>query len=442
MRAMKRRLADLAGAVLYMALVSVPLLVALLPPRPPARSFWFELAIALGFIGLGQIALEFALVGRFQAISRPCGIDLVMQLHRQIGLLAAAIVVVHPLILAALHPVYRTLLNPLAGSTASRTGWLSVIALGSLVAVTLGRRRVRLAYEAWRLAHALLAVAALGLAFAHVALAGRYLAAPWKAAAVGAYCALFAGLVVHLRLLRPLALRRRPYRVVAVRADAAETWAVAVAPVGHAGLRFAPGQFAWVRFAVSPWSLREHPFSFSSSAEAPGRLEFGIKELGDFTRTIGRLPAGAPVYVDGPHGSFSCDFAPAAGFLFVAGGIGASPVLSMLRTLADRGDARPHALVYACSRWDRVAFRAEVEALRERLDLDVVYVLEQGHEGWQGPTGYVTDDLLRPLVRSRDGAPRTAFVCGPERMLAAVEASLLRCGVPADRIEMEKFHLA
>jgi predicted ferric reductase len=311
----------------------------------------------------------------------------------------------------------------------------------ALVLLTVGRRRLGIGYEAWRCTHALLAVLALALAWAHVALMGPYVGTPGKRLALGLYCAAFASLIVHLRLVKPALLRRRPYAVVEVRPDAARTWALAVRPLGHEGLRFAPGQFAWIKVGVSPWSLREHPFSFSSSAEDPRRLEFGIKELGDFTSTIGRVPAGAPVYVDGPHGSFSTDFLRSGGFLFVAGGIGISPILSMLRTLADRGDRRPHVLVYACSRWDRVAFRDEVRALAGRLDLDVIFVLEHAHEGWTGGTGYVSQALLRRVL-SRDAVQRDVLLCGPDPMLAAVESGLLECGVPPERIHLERFDLA
>lgn len=437
-----RRGAGLVGAAAYVVLAALPLLVMLCPPVPAGRIFWVELAIALGFVGLGQVAVEFGLIGRYATINRPYGIDLLMHLHRIVGMLALTILVAHPVILVLARPAYRQAIDPVSGTMANRLGWLSLAALVLIVVITLGRRRLRLGYEAWRLGHLLLAAAALGLGLAHALGAGRYLGAPWKAVALGIYCALALGLAIHLRLIRPALLRRRPYRLVAVRPDAAETWSVAVEPLGHPGLRFAAGQFAWVRFGVSPWSLREHPFSFSSSAEHPGRFEFGIKELGDFTRTIGSLPPGTPIWVDGPHGSFSSDFVPAQSFLFIAGGIGISPILSMLRTLADRGDRRPHALVYACSRWDRVAFRADIEALAESLELEVIHVLEEGHEGWQGAVGYIDDQVLAPRIASPDGRPRTALACGPPPMLAAVEASLIRCGMAGDRIHMERFHLA
>jgi predicted ferric reductase len=436
----RSRLAALVGLDVFLALV--PLAIALAPARPAGRGFWIELSLAVGFAGLGQTALQFGLIARFARLSRPLGIDLVMRLHRQLGLVAALLAVAHLLLLAVARPATLRLLDPTAGDAASRTGVFALVALVLLLALSYGRRALRLGYEAWRVSHALLGIAAVALTLAHVLLAGRYLAAPWKQAALVAWCLALVGLVLFLRLVKPALLARRPWRVAEVRPEAAETWSLSLEPEGHPGMRFAPGQFAWLKVDRSPWSVREHPFSFSSSAERPGRLEMGIKELGDFTRTVGRLAPGTRAYLDGPHGSFSIDLQPAPGYLFIAGGIGVSPVLSMLRTLADRGDRRPHALLYACSRWDRVAYREEIEELAERLDLEVVLVLEEPPEGWAGPRGYLNREVVEPRLVAANGAARDVFLCGPLAMMTALEEILIdECGVAEERVHGERFQM-
>ena len=425
---------------LYVLLALVPLTVGLAPPTPSGRDFWLELSVALGFVGLGQLALQFALIARFRRISEPFGIDLVMQYHRQIGILAVLLVLAHPLVLIAWRPAYAGMLNPLDAGWGVRGGVLATVAMLGLVVLSLWRRPLGLGYETWRVSHALLGVAALAFAQLHVSLTGLYVDAPWKHAVLVAWSAVFVGLIVYLRLLKPFRLARRPWRVAEVRPDVADTWALVIEPEGHDGLAFAPGQFAWLKVGRSPWSVEEHPFSFSSSAERRDRLEFGIKELGDFTAGIGRVPVGIRVLLDGPHGSFSSDFHAADSLLLIAGGIGISPILSMLRTLADRRDRRPMGLVYACSRWDRTAFRTELERLEGRLSLRAVHVLEEGHDGWTGPTGYVTREVLTPFV-GEDGMSRQVFLCGPDAMMMIVERILLDLGVPRSRISMERFYL-
>jgi predicted ferric reductase len=406
----------------YTALAVTPLLIALAPPRPVGRAFLVELSIALGFIAFSQMGLQLGLIARFQRMSRPLGIDLVMQYHRQIGILALVVVLAHPALLILHQPVFLQLLNPLGGTLASKTGVFSILALIVLTVSSIWRRELRIGYETWRVTHALLGIAAILLAQAHIHLLGVFANAPWKHVVLALWSLVFIGLIVWLRLVKPVTLRRRSWQVAEVVPEAPTTWTVVLEPRGHDGLRFAPGQFAWIKMG-NPWSVDEHPFSFSSSAERPSRLELGIKELGDFTNRIGEVKPGTPVYLDGPHGSFSSDFLQADGFLFIA----------------DRGDRRSHVIVYACSRWSRTAFRDELERLRATLDLEVVYVFEEPHEGWTGATGYVEGEVLAPLIR-RDQSQHV-LMCGPDAMMTAVEKALYEAGVPDQRIHMERFNL-
>ncbi len=425
----------------YALLALVPLAVALVPPSPPGRPFLLELSLALGFIGLGQLALQFGLIARFEKVSRPFGIDLVMHYHRGLGQLSLGLVLLHPLVLFFSRPRGLSLLNPFEAGWAVNLGTFATACLLGVVGLSLYRRRLGLSYELWRLTHALLALGALVLALWHTTVVGAYVGtAAWKGWALWLWTLSLAGLVLYLRLVKPLLLGLRPWVVEDVQEDLAESWTVRLRPVGHPGRRFFSGQFAWLKLD-SPWSADEHPFSFSSSADRPGALEFGIKELGDFTRTVGTWAKGRRAYLDGPHGSFSPEFHPeATSCLFVAGGIGISPLLSMIRTLVDRRDARPHVLVYACSAWDRVAFRRELEEAAQTLSLKIVYVLERPPEGWQGPSGYPDLSVLRPVV---DGLPRGAhaFVCGPDRMMDAVEQALDGCGLSPAQVHLERFNL-
>jgi predicted ferric reductase len=201
--------------------------------------------------------------------------------------------------------------------------------------------------------------------------------------------------------------------------------------------RFEPGQFAWFAIGRSPFSLTQHPFSFSSSAEG-GEAEIAVKALGDFTSTVGELEPGTTVYVDGPHGVFSIDQDEGPGFGFVAGGVGIAGLIGMVRTMADRRDVRPAVLFYANGDWDAVAFREDLDALAERLDLTVVHVLERPPDGWAGETGYLTAEVL-----SRHLPPGYRrfqyFICGPDPMMDAVEAALVQLDVPPERVHTERF---
>jgi 3-phenylpropionate/trans-cinnamate dioxygenase ferredoxin reductase subunit len=220
-------------------------------------------------------------------------------------------------------------------------------------------------------------------------------------------------------------------------------WTLALVPVGHRGLTFKPGQFAWLTAWHSPFSDTEHPFSFSSSALDRRRLEFTIKAVGDFTRTVQEMEPGQRVYVDGPFGAFSVDRHPhAERYVFVAGGIGITPIMSMLRTLADRGDHRPLTLLYANRTWAGVTFREELAELEQRLNLKVVYVLSAPHENWPGERGRINQALLeRYLPRPDRRDSQEVFICGPKPMMDAVEKALVALHVPVGDFHSERFDL-
>lgn len=426
---------------LYLALALLPLGVVLIGPMPPGRDFLTEFSVALGFVGLSMLGLQFAITARFRRVEAPYGLDIVLQFHRRISFVALALILAHPLILLYSSAEFRAMIaRPLE---APPRAWFAVLSLACLLALTalsVWRQCLGLSYEQWRTTHGVLAVLAVFSALAHILGVGHYLDAPWKQAlwAGGEFAVI--GLLVYVRVAKPLRMGYYPFRVTEVRPERGGAHTLVLRPDGHAGLTFTPGQFAWIKVGRSPFSRFEHPFSLSDSARG-GTLEFTVKPLGDFTRTVGDIPPGTRVYVDGPYGVFTAFHQPAPGYVYVAGGIGITPIMSMLRTHADEGDGRPHLLIYANRDWESVTFREEIDALRTRLDLTVVHVLEQPDPDVPTEVGFVTAAVLDRHLPA-DRGEREVFVCGPPRMLEAVTAALLAVGVPRDDVHSELFAFA
>lgn len=438
---MRRTLSGIVWIGLYLFVVLTPIGLMLVPPAPTGRSFWVELSVALGFVGLTQIGIQFVLIARFRPLTYPYGIDVVLKYHRQIALVALGFILLHPALILVEHPARVALLNPFGGTWASKAGLAAVAALVALAATAVWRQRLKIDYETWRVSHTVLGIAALVFAQVHVSLAGLYVNTLWKQILWVASSLLLVGLVVHLRLVQPWRQRRRPWRVVGVRDEGGGTVDIDVEAVGHDGLAFEPGQFAWIKVGDTPYTVEEHPYSFASSAEEPDRLSFGVSALGDFSERLQTLDVGTTVYLDGPHGAFSIDRAQAPGYVFIAGGVGITPMMSFLHTMADRGDPRPVLLLYSETTEDDLAYSEEIEALKQRLDLETVFVLETPPRDWTGEEGRVTGELLeRQLPKER--FRRRVFVCGPPPMMAAVEEALLALDVPQSHIYLEKFALA
>jgi predicted ferric reductase len=435
-----RIIRPLSWVCLYLLLVSAPVVVLLVAPGKPGTAWWWDLSMALGFVGLAIMGLQFALTARFRAAEAPFGIDIIYYFHRIVAVLGLALVLLHFVILWIGYPDALGDMHPLRAPAYMTAGRIALLLFIVLIVTSLWRKPLRIDYDHWRIAHALLATAALILAVLHIDGAGYYTEGPWKRPLWIGASLFWVLLIAHVRIVKPWLMLRHPYRVVGVLPEHGRTWTLSLAPEGHDGFRFQPGQFAWLTLRGRPFRFHEHPFSFSGSAEAQ-TLKFSIKALGDFTATIGNVRTGERAYLDGPYGVFTIDRYPdARGACFVAAGVGIAPIMSMLRTLADRGDRRPFTLLYANVSWDDVIFREELASLQQRLTLEIVHVLEHPPELWDGFTGRISEDLLRDRLPS----PREDFeyfLCGPKPVCDAVQRWWRGMGVPLTRIHLELFDM-
>jgi predicted ferric reductase len=439
-RGVGRAIQGFSWVLIYLLVVLTPLVVALTASPPPGRSFWLEFSVGLGFVGLALMGLQFAVVSRFASVNAPYGLDAVLQYHKAISFTAFAFVLAHPAIIMIRDTAQLELLNPITAPWRARMGLLSIVALAALIATSIWRTRFRLSYEAWRVLHGVLAVVIVLTALIHIQQVGYYVSGPWKQGLWIVMSVVLIALLVNIRLITPIRLLRRPWVVADVRPDHGNTHVLTLRPDGHAGMRFVPGQFSWIRIDRNPFSVFENPFSMSSSADRTDHVEFTIGVAGDFTSSLASVEPGTRAYIDGPYGVFTYERNEGPDFVMVAGGVGIAPMLSMLRTLADRGDRRPCLLLYGNTSWDSAAQREELDRLGSRLDLRVVHVVEEGHDGWDGEVGYidagVLDRHLPPGVeRSR------FFICGPPPMIAAVEELLVDRGVPREHIDHERFDI-
>jgi len=426
--------------LLYLLLTFGPLILTMFVRADlPQRSFWREFSVALGFIGISLMALQFVITARIRQLKEPFGSDIVYLFHRQISIAAFLFIIVHPLLIFIESPGALRLLNIFTAPWRARMAVTSTIAMIIIVVTSLWRQKLRIEYDRWRITHGLLATIAVSAGFVHIFLAGVYTDVPVLRTVWMIYALVWIGLLAYTRVIKPWYEVLHPYRIVEVITELGDAWTIVLKPDGHRGMRFKPGQFTWLSVRDTPFKDKEHPFSFSSSAENTETLGLTIKNLGDFSSTVHALQPGEKAYLDGPHGALSCDrFPDRPGYVFIAGGVGVTPMMSMLRTLADRNDQRPLFFFYGNPDLESITFREELDTLRSRLNLTLVHVLERPPEGWQGEQGFITARILEKYL-SEDRDSFQYFICGPEPMMNAVEQALDQINVPARRVRSERF---
>jgi len=426
----------------YLVLVLAPVFVLLADPSPPSGPFGIELSVALGFASLGMMGMQFLLTARFRHAAAPFGTDILYYFHRYLGYLILAVLAVHAGVFVVEDPAVLAGLDPSSLSRPLALGVAAFLAAAILVASSVGREALGLRYEGWRILHAVLAVVAVGGGLLHALDYGTHTSTVWARTFWTAYGVAGVALLAFVRVVKPWRARREPWRVTENRDEAGDTVTLALEPVGHEGMSYRAGQFAWLTLGDSPFAMAEHPFSFSSTPGDAPRVEFTIQAVGDFTRRAVDAEEGAVAYLEGPHGIFTVEDHPAPGYVFLAGGIGIAPIMSILRDRAKRGDDRPFLLLYATRTAEGAVFRDELDRLSRELELRVVHVVEEPPPDWQGPEGLIDAELLDRHLPGEPGerARRHYFMCGPEAMQSALEKQLEALGVDSSHVHTEIFH--
>jgi predicted ferric reductase len=429
--------------VLYTFLIITPLIILILGPQSPGRVPLQNISVGLAFVGLALMTLQHALTARIKPLNEPFGSDMVYYFHRQIGIAAFLMIFAHPILLFFFYPGYISYLNIFTAPLRGKAGVLALIFLIGLVWLAEYRSKLKIPYWFWKIWHGILASLTVSLAILHIYWNGNYVNLPWKEQLWITYLIIWVVLLVYTRIIYPIRLIHHPYQVVDVKPELANCTTLRMRPEKGKGFNFHPGQFAWITAWRTPFSDTEHPFSLASSAEHPEQIEMTIKALGKFTSTVKDIHRGQKVYVDGAYGSFSCDRYPEAkALILIAGGIGITPMMSTLRTLADRGDSRPLLLFYANRDWETVTFREEFDHLKTRLDLKVVHILEKPPVDWHGESGFLSVKILNRYIDQtwKELNPQV-FVCGPKPMMNAVERQLAEIGIPQIKVHSERFAL-
>ena len=209
---------------------------------------------------------------------------------------------------------------------------------------------------------------------------------------------------------------------------------------GPAELKFFPGQYVDI---TVPGTDETRSFSMANiTSRDDGLLEFVIKVYPDglFSHFLDtRLAVGDQLHLSGPFGVFTLRESPDAELIFVGGGAGMAPILSLLRSMAERGIGRKATYYYGARQRRDLCFEKELRELEETLpNFRYIPALSEAapDDDWDGETGLITD-VVKRLAGNLAGAH--AYVCGPPPMVEAAQVMLAAAGVEEKRIYFDKF---
>ena len=394
-----------------------------------------ELGRWTGLLGTYAALLILLLVARVPFVERSVGLDRLMSWHRKLGPLSLLLIAAHVVLITAGYAAGEAV-SYLAEtwSLVSAYPWVlpalvafALMMMGGITSWRVARRRMK--YETWWVTH-LYFYLAIALAYAHqVGLGQPFVAHPWaRWIWIGFYLVTLGALLVF-RVGAPVARSlRHNLRVHSVVRESDDTVSVWVSGRNLDRLQVRGGQFFGWRFLTRGDWWQSHPYSLSAGPD-PRFLRITVKDLGDQSRSLARLRPGTRIVAEGPYGVFTADARQTDRVVLVAGGVGITPIRSLLDDLPR--DARVD-LLYRAPKREALVLRKELEAIAARRPgLRVRYLVGNRHDY---PVHAKAMVWLVPDIAASD-----VYVCGPSALVDAVVESAHVLGMPSDRVHHEAF---
>lgn len=204
---------------------------------------------------------------------------------------------------------------------------------------------------------------------------------------------------------------------------------------------FLPGQYASITSEIDGQKVRRS-YTISSSPTQRDYIELTVKreDLGLESRHLhDHAKTGDLLEISAPAGEFFFTGKEAKGIVLIAGGVGITPMMSVLRDLTDRSYEYPIHLICAAKTPSDLIFREEIAYLaRRHPTVSVASIVSKARKGeWDGAVGHITPEFI--VACAPDIAERRVHLCGPPAMMDAIKYALAQLKVPPDQVKTENF---
>lgn len=412
----------------------------------------YSLAMFFGLTSYCYFSLSLVLSARWKPLDRLFGHDRLIVYHAIISTIALVCGVLHAVLKFVYfpEPTFQSILG-----VAGLGIFLSVILITVILMLTTpvdriwpfslllawAKKRIHIDYTRLKTFHNLTAPAFV-LIIIHVILAYPVQETAGRTAAVGISGLAAVLFYVYHKLVRPLVNYLVDYRVTEVTHLSPNILHIELSGRKNTQFKHRGGQFAFFRFLDPACGFGEHPFTISSPPAA-NHLTITVKNLGDYTSRLGNLKLNTRCLIDGPYGLFYPKN-DSSNLLFIAGGIGITPFLSILGELLDSSKATPRniSVLWSVRQREEIFALDYLESLSGHLQgyqLSIFLTGQTALDGGFTPTRIDYSRLKEEVDRFASPEDIKAFVCGPENFNKAMQQYLKQAGVAQKNIKIESF---
>lgn len=212
---------------------------------------------------------------------------------------------------------------------------------------------------------------------------------------------------------------------------------------GSTPFSFQPGQYAAISFNHHGRPTPARCFSIVNSPTDLGTLQFSMRSKGHFTKALAGLKVGDRVKVRGPFGGFIFDTEQNLDTVMLAGGIGITPLMSMIRFATNTNLTNKITLLYSCQNQDDVPFIDQLKALESNNPhFKVMFIIGQGPTdklaGHFVASGRITPEIIDQAT-SNSYQGKSFFICGPPPFMKGMYKNLQDKGATSSQIMTEAF---
>jgi predicted ferric reductase len=400
------------------------------------------LAIArlCGLLAVYAVLMQFVMRGRAIWVEEVFGLNNLYTAHRLNGYLVIILIYLHmTLMIISYSMIGKTdfisqIVDLFLHYDDVWQAMIAVILFTVIVGISIYIVRKRLKYETWYYVHLLTYLAVL-LAWGHQLKLGSDFANQlfvyyWYAL----YIFVFGNVLIFRFLRQGFLFWKYRFWVENVVKEADGATSIYIGGENINRFSIEPGQFMMLRFLDKKRWWEAHPFSLSFVPK-DNLLRVTVKDVGDFTHEVNGLKRGTPILLDGPLGTFIQKKAKKDKYLFIAGGVGITPIRSLVEEIAPM--KKDMVLLYS-NKTQEIIFKEELDKLSEQYTFPLHYIVTQDLN-FKGETGRLDGEKIKKLCP--DFLQRDIYLCGPAPMMEAIIHDLKQMGVPHSQMHYEKFSL-